>query len=90
MPRKRLQVDDRAATSVTEPQDRNTCTTSSVARSSNNILNLGAQYSIWLVSQQLEKSVLERIFCRLHDFNVMCVTHSYIVTLYISSVLFRY
>lgn len=46
MLRKRLQVEDRAVTSVTEVQDKNTCTTSSVARSSNNILVVDAQRPI--------------------------------------------
>lgn len=46
MLRKRLQVEDRAVTSVTEVQDRNTCTTSSVARSSNSILVVDAQRPI--------------------------------------------
>lgn len=40
MLRKRRQVVDRAVTSLTERHDRNTCTTSSVARSSNNILKV--------------------------------------------------
>ena len=46
MLRKRRQVDDRAVTSVTELQDRNTCTTSSVARSSNNMVSVIVR--IWM------------------------------------------
>lgn len=50
MLRKRRQVDDRAVTSVTELQDRNTCTTSSVARSSNSILTAIVEFGCVLFS----------------------------------------
>ena len=54
MLRKRRQVADRAITSLTERHDRNTCTTSSVARSSNSILKVVVgRGAIWWLYLQL-------------------------------------